>query len=228
MSSENTNRESQRIRALATEYRRKGYKVTAPRESSDAPEFLRPLNYVPDLIATSAGENLVIEVRSRQTAKELSWLSAVAERVNAQSGWQFVLVFTNPKKSELTPSFPTAEKTEELLRKSRSMGSLTPAHVEAAFLFAWSALEATVRLLPTEKGEGRPVSTPWTLIRDAAMEGLIARDDALVLERLFKLRNSLLHAGDEPMPVEDDVESLRRITEELLHQWHERVREPHA
>src|SRR5262245_6723949 len=106
MNSQNTDRESQRVKELATEYRNKGYTVTTPGALSDAPEFLRVAGYVPDLIARSKSGNLVIEVKSRQTASDLRFLSQVAEHVNAQPGWEFVLVFTNPRESSSTSGEP--------------------------------------------------------------------------------------------------------------------------
>ena len=48
------------------------------------------------------------------------------------------------------------------------------------------------------------------------MEGFIGREDAAVLDRLFKLRNSLLHAGNEVSPSYKEVEALRKIAEEII------------
>ena len=221
MNSQNTDRESHRVKELAAEYRNKGYAVTEPRQGLDTPAFLRSVGYVPDLIARSKSGNLVIEVKSRQTARDLSHLSQVAERVNAQPGWQFVLVFTNPRELSGTAGQPSVEKVEELLKKSRSFGHQKPAHVEAAFLFAWSALEVAARLLPVPRKATRAISTPWTLIRDAAIVGLIGRDEARVLERLFRLRNSILHAGEEPAPDDTDLATLIGMAEDLLRQAQE-------
>ena len=148
----------------------------------------------------------------------LATLSNVAERVNAKPGWHFVLVFTNPRSAPTESQRSTPDKVAVLLEKSRSMGYESPTHVEAAFLFAWAALEAALRMLPPQAASGRAASTSWTLIRNAAIEGLLAREDARDLELLFKTRNSLLHAGDEVAPSRADVDRLRRIVEEVLRQ----------
>jgi hypothetical protein len=218
MISENTNRESQRVAELATEYARKGYSVTLPQSADDTPQFLRELGYMPDLIARSKNETLVIEVKSRETSATLASLSNVADRVNAKPGWQFVLVFTNPRGTFVESQRSTPEKVARLLEKSRVMGYESQAHVEAAFLFAWSALEAALRSLPTHEITGRVASAPSTLIRNAAIDGLLARGDVRALQLLFKIRNSLLHAGDEVPPARSDVDRLLRITEEVLRQ----------
>jgi Holliday junction resolvase-like predicted endonuclease len=218
MKSANTSRESQRVGELAAEYERKGYSVTLPRQQKDTPEFLHELGYTPDLIARSGDETLVIEVKSRETSATLASLSNIAERVNAKPGWQFVLVFTNPRNPPLEAPRVTPDKVTVLLEKSRAMGYESQSHQDAAFLFAWVALEAALLTLPPTTTTGRNVSTPWTLIRNAAMNGLVAREDAHTLERLFKIRNSLLHAGDDASPTRSDIDSLRRIAEEVLHQ----------
>lgn len=209
-------RESQKVVELATDYQSRGYKVVLPRSRSEGPDFLKSSGYVPDIIARSEKENLIIEVKSRQTSHDLSRLSEIAELVNAQPGWQFVLVFTNPRESSPVPTRPSAQKARELLQKSRALRGQDQAHIEAAFLFAWVALEASLHLLPERRKSTKTPTTPWTLIRNAAMEGYIGRDDAEVLDRLFKLRNSLLHAGNETSPSSKEVEDLRKIAEEII------------
>jgi hypothetical protein len=219
MKPDNTSRESQRVAELVTDYERKGYTVTLPRRPQDAPAFLRELGYTPDLIATTKDETLIVEVKSRETAATLSSLSTIAERINAKPGWQFVLVFTNPRIVPTEPQHATPDKVVALLEKSKAMGFESQPHVEAAFLFAWVALEAALLTSPVKASTGRTSSTPWTLIRNAAMNGLLAREDARSLERLFRTRNALLHAGDEVPPTRADVESLRRIAQDILRQY---------
>jgi hypothetical protein len=203
---------------LAADYERKGYTVTVPRRPQDAPAFLRELGYTPDLIAKTDRETLVVEVTSRETSATLSSLSAIAERINAKPGWQFVLVFTNPRTSGMEPQSATPDKAVALLEKSRAMGFDSQAHIEAAFLFAWVALEAALLAVHRRPSPGRTSSTPWTLIRNAAMNGVLAREDAHALGRLFRTRNALLHAADGTPPTRADVESLWLVARDLLRQ----------
>ena len=216
MKTENTARESQRVSELAADYRKKGYSVIEPRHASQIPEFMRDLGYLPDLLATSPKESLVVEVKSRETASDLTRLSRIAERVNAEPGWQFVLVFTNPREQTSEATTPRRDKVQELLLKSRTLGLATPAHVEASFLFAWVAFESSLRLLPAGKRGARAISTPWTLVRDAATDGLLARRDARDIERMLKMRNAILHGGDLASPTSADVASLQDLTTEIL------------
>lgn len=216
MKPEFSNREAQRASELAVDYRNKGFQVSTPRSPAESPEFLRWSHYIPDIIARSADENFVIAVKSRETMRDLGELSEVAELINSQPGWKFVVVFTNPRDASNVQGHSSAEKVFQLLQKSEVITGPDPAHLEASFIFAWAALEASLRLLPESRKSDRSPSTPWTLIRDAAMEGHIGRDEAKSLGRLLKIRNSILHAGNESPPQSSDVEVLRRVAEEVV------------
>lgn len=218
MKSENTTRESQRINELVTEYRNKGYNVFIPKDRNETPPFLREVGYLPDLIATSDNESLIIEVKSRQTASDLDSLARVAENVNSQPDWQFLLVFTNSRDKLSVEAFPSLQKVNDLLEKSRIIGTSTDTHREASFLFAWAAIEASLRLLQTESKSTRATTSVWSLVRDAAMLGYIARDDAQLLERMFKQRNAILHAGEVIVPTKDAIDALHRIALEIVNQ----------
>jgi hypothetical protein len=153
----------------------------------------------------------VIEVKTQETARTLGDLSKVSELVNAQDGWQFVLVFTNPREPALTTELGSVAKVRELVSKSQAIGKHDAAHTEASFLFAWAALETSLRLLQDERKGGKQPTTPWTQIRDATIAGYLDRKDAQTLERLSKVRNSLLHAGSEAPPTSQDIDLLVRI-----------------
>ena len=219
MKTETPIRESQRVVELANDYQRRGFEVVMPQSRRETPDFLKEFGYVPDIIARSEKENLIIEVKSRQTSHNLGQLSEIAELVNAQPSWQFVLVFTNPRESSPIspiPTRPSPQKARELLQKSRTLRGVDQAHIEASFLFAWVALEASLHLLPGGRKPTKTPTSPSTLIRNAAMEGYISRDDVEVLDRLFKLRNSLLHAGSEVSPSAKEIEDLQKIAEEII------------
>ena len=220
MKPENTNRESQRVTELANEYTAKGFDVIIPRSSKDNPVFLRKYPYIPDLIATSSKENLVIEVKSHETAGTLGTLSDIAEKVNSQPSWKFVLVLTNPRNiSAKEPLWtPSTAKAIALLEKSNAMGLSDQTHTEAAFLFAWAALEAALHSMAESEKSSQTPRSVWTLVRDAAMHGNIGRSDSNELNHLFKKRNSLLHAGDESPPSGSDVNRLKEVVHELLQQ----------
>jgi len=215
---ESSVRESQRVRDLARQYRRDGYHVVIPSGLSDVPKFLAKTGYVPDLIATSEHDNLIVEVKTQETASTLDSLSSVSDLVNAQRGWQFVLVVTNPRSPQPPEGETSIGKAQSFLDKARALGTQDETHTQASFLFAWVALEAALRrLFEASLTEKKPRSG-WTLIRDAAIAGQLDRRDAQELDRLYKVRSSLLHAGDALGPRPQDVVLLQRVVEECMRQ----------
>jgi uncharacterized protein YutE (UPF0331/DUF86 family) len=212
-------RERQRVLELIQEYRSKGFSVLEPGRPDDLPEFLRNRNYLPDLIARSKDENLVVEVKSSESMAALDALSDVSELVNAQKDWHFVLVLTNPRQ-EKTPANPATSRAKvlQLIERARHVESLEdPALLEAWFIYAWVAAEACLELLSSrsETKAKRPVGAR-TYIRDLAMLGELDREDAQRLERLYKTRTAFLHSAGDAKVTPGDVEWLQGFTQSLL------------
>jgi hypothetical protein len=210
-------RERQRVLELIQEYRAKGFTVLEPGSPEELPMFMRSHGYVPDLIVRSTKENLVVEVKSSESVASLDALSDVSELVNAQEGWHFVLVLTNPRqeKSSATP-MPSRSKVLELLERAKHIGSLEdPALLEAWFIYAWVAAEACLDLLSVRQEKARKMGA-LTYIRDLAMQGELDRKDAQRLERLYKTRSAFLHSVGDAKVAVVDVEWLQRFTESLL------------
>lgn len=88
------NREARRLRQVAAEYRRKGYRVKVQPASAELPAELK--NVRPDLIATRGKERVIVEVKTRKTLARSRQLSALAEAAE-RLGWRFELVLTNPE-----------------------------------------------------------------------------------------------------------------------------------
>jgi hypothetical protein len=218
MKTELTNRESQRATELANEYKKKGYAVVVPRSVEDVPPFLRGSNYIPDLIATSKEEKLIIEVKSSATIKTVDALASISELINAQKDWQFVLVVTNPKDQPIQAKTTSSSKAREFLEKSKQLIGLNDGTLlEASFIYAWIATEASLRLLMRRSGEqNRPQQSTLSLIRDAAIIGELDREDAQHLEKLYKLRSSIMHAVDDSAPSANDVQWLSHLANSIL------------
>ena len=146
-------------------------------------------------------------------------LSDVSEVVNAQKGWHFVLVLTNPRQQNPQAS-PTASRAKvlQLLERAKHVESLEdPALLEAWFIYAWVAAEACLELLSSrrEKEKARPVGA-LTYIRDLAMEGELDRKDAQRLERLYKTRSAFLHSAGDFRVTKPEVKWLQGFAESLL------------
>lgn len=212
-------REASRVRELADEYSRKGYTVTLPTTRSDLPTFLRQANYLPDLIATSDDENLVIEVKTSHSMRRDKRLAEVSDLVNQQPGWQFLFVLTNPKTPSTSPEAPRLAHWNELLQKSRHPALQEHTELnEAAFLLAWSALEAALRSEGSSTDASKPAKAPLSLVRDAVILGMLDRKDMPRLESLFRIRNSVVHGIGGEVPSQSDIADVQRFVEEVARQ----------
>lgn len=221
MNREQDNREVQRIRELADEYAKKGYTVVHPRTERDLPPFLWNANYIPDLVAISEKEKLVIEVKTSETVRRDKELSRVSDLVNRQPGWQFLFVLTNPKSDASAIPPPNSARWRDLLAKSRHPALAAPELIEAAFLLAWAALEGVLREATAsdeslKETKSTLAKAPMSLVRDAAILGLIDRKDVPKLDTMFQIRNRIVHSIAGASPSAQDVRDLQRLVDDVL------------
>src|SRR4051812_50140633 len=94
--------ENTKLQQVAAEYQQKGYDVSMRPDSSDVPEFLAP--FQADLIATSATDNVVVEVKPSRDLTEGS-LAPLAARIESALGWRLELVLVNQASAPEVPAF---------------------------------------------------------------------------------------------------------------------------
>src|SRR5438105_3631640 len=87
--------EKTEVERIAQDYRERGYAVTIDPSVSELPDFVH--EYRPDIIARSAKESVVIEVRSVHNDSDSQRLKAMAQRVESRPGWRFVFVAPAPR-----------------------------------------------------------------------------------------------------------------------------------
>jgi hypothetical protein len=215
-----TNLEGSKVAELAREYSSAGYRVIEAPTDAQMPSFLRGTGFQPDLIANSEHENIVIEVRSRESIRHDKNLAQISDIVEKNEGWSFLLVYTNPRsKSQTAPSgqvSPRATIIESLTNAQRWVDKGSEVEPAATLLWLWSILEAAIlnaSRLETDKSRPR---TPRTLIRDAVIEGLISDKSFEFLERLMRVRNEVAHGNLLKSPRHNELQRLVRVCEEIL------------
>lgn len=188
------------VAAVADTYRQRGYQVDVEPIGPTLPAFLS--GFRPDLIARSANDNVVVEVKVGTQTAVADRLREVAERVNKQPGWRFSVVFADPNnpgrvvEGETTP-LPVLERRLESAHQLIQTGQL-----EGAFLLLWSALEGALRLL------GDRAQLPLTnlpssaLIRELYSQGELDRQQFEILMRELPLRNQLVHGLGSGAPAQ--------------------------
>jgi hypothetical protein len=85
-----TSREKQRARAIAEEYRSKGYEVIEEPSPAQLPDFLA--SYRPDLLAQRGDEAVIVEVKSRSSLAKDPQIRELARLLQTKPHWNFELV----------------------------------------------------------------------------------------------------------------------------------------
>lgn len=184
--------EKQHARALALEYRNRGYEVIEEPSQEQLPSFLT--GYHPDLLLRKASEAVVVEVKSRGSLAKEPEIRQLARLVRTQPGWSFELMVVDKGEQLETLEDAHPFTREDILRGIEETGRLLASgYAEAALLRAWSVAEATVRLLVEEEGLAVERPTPQFMLKQAVMNGVISREDFRLLIQSLKHRNALVH-----------------------------------
>lgn len=214
------NIERERLLELAEEYRRKGYEVVFHPTLEDLPDFLK--NYRPDMIARRGEEAVVIEVKSRSSLQSDStqYLRNLAQAIEKRPGWRFELVMANPEEVIYSPKAEGSLQKHEIESRLQVARQLTIQHPESAILYAWSLVEATLRLVAEKEGLNLQRSDSLYLVKQLALEGVISKAEYQLLMNGLSLCNAIAHGFKTTQLTQDSVYELIHITEQLLKDLH--------
>lgn len=214
--------EERLVLQVAEEYRERGYEVVLQPKPSSLPEFLG--GYRPDLLARRGGESVVVEVKAGSVPpRQRDRFRDLARAVDGQPGWRFELVIRNlPPVPEPEapaggrPSLTGPDAARAVADAEELVGSGRP---EAALLWAWSAAEATLRLLASAEGISPRRSDAAYLLKELALEGTISREDYDVLRRSLEARNAVAHGfrPEEGAQLDPLVRELLQTAAHLIH-----------
>ena len=206
--------ERERLDRIADEYRAKGYDVLVEPSGPDLPPFLG--NHRPDLIARKGEERLVIELRPSSSEAGQTQLRGLAERIEREPGWRFVLISTSPAE-ELLPGERLALlselEVEEHLRQAQSL--LESGQLEAALLLSWAAVEGQLRALAKREEIPLPRPETLTLLRQLVTLGLIDRDHYRALSEAFRARSAVAHGFRPEGDIDSTVRALLVLSDAL-------------
>ena len=214
MSSKTVDRERDRVRQLARIYSAKGYDVTVHPNRSELPEFLRKTGYIPDLIAKSTKENLLVEVKSTADISKTR-IAEISGLLESRRKWRFVLALSNPREVTTKNVKAGHRNPAKAIARAREIARRVGSrHLDVALVYAWAALEVVLADRLTELGRQRD-SFGLSLARDATMEGLITRKEYSRLETLFRKRSSSLHSDSPEHVSAEDLNWLRTLTSSI-------------
>ena len=211
-----TSRERQRARAIAEEYRRRGYEVIEQPSPEQLPKFL--VGYHPDVLVQRGDEAIIVEVKSRSSLTKDPRIRELARLVQAEPHWTFELVLVGEEEQLAAPEGARPFERGDILQALETAARLVVSGFsEAALLLAWSAAEATVRLLSEGEGIVLEGFNPLSILTQATSNGIISRDEYSFLAKVMKYRNALAH-GFKTIDFDPALaDELISLTKRLLH-----------
>jgi hypothetical protein len=210
-----TSRERQRARAIAEEYRSRGYEVIEQPSPEQLPEFLA--GYHPDLLVRRGDEATIVVVKSRSSLAKEPQIAELARLLPRKPYWNFELVVVGEGEQFTIPEGARPFARDDIRRGIEEAERLVESGFsEAALLLAWSISEATVRLLTKEEGIVLDHYSPLYILKQAIINGVISRDEYNFLANVMKYRNALVH-GFKPIDFDPTlVKELISTTKRLL------------
>ncbi len=198
----------------AEDYRLRGYQV----ERDVRLEFFPGCQA--DLLATKNGENRVVLVRTRTALSIDGQITELAEMLDDMPGWSFDLILVPEPEKLSSPDgariFERENIDNRLVEVQKALDAGLP---EAAFLLAWSTVEAVLRdILAADGITTDSVTATAFVLSQAAHEGIILPDDQAELRRFQKYRNAIVHGFTIPdfseHLVTELVDTIKRIETE--------------
>ncbi|CAN5563571.1 hypothetical protein BH10CHL1_BH10CHL1_07210 [soil metagenome] len=210
--------ERRRLLELAREYRKLGYEVITEPTQEQLPDFLATLQ--PDMIASNQQEHVVIEVKSQRTLTNSPELKEIANAIQGKNGWRFELVVTNPREKDWikTTSDSLLNRSEVLYRLQEARHLSEQEHGEAAFLLAWSAVEAVLRNLVAKVAVSSEHATSESIVKNLFAYGLIDKEQYETLLAGMAIRNSIVHGYQDPHSYATSLHELFALTEHLINE----------
>ncbi len=204
---------ARRVEELAREYRDRGYQVLVEPESGQLPELLS--GFRPDLVARKADDLVVVEVKARESLPDQR-LQELAEVVRGQPGWRFELVLLKPEPGPPGTRAWNAEDVADSLRQAEAI--LNSGFPDAALLLAWSAVEATLRLLAEKERLPLERDDAVYLLRLLVTRAVITREEYGRLWDVLELRNAVAHGLRPPQLEVTKIREFCQLAADLLRQ----------
>lgn len=216
MATPTANLERERLLQLAEEYRNKGYEVSFHPNPEDLPDFLR--NYRLDMIVRRGDESVIIEVKSRHSLSSSfrEYLQNLAQSVEQHPGWRFELVVTNPEDTVYSSKAEGSLQQPEIEARLQIARQLATQHLESAILYAWSLVEATLRLVAEHEELSLKRQDSLYLVKQLVTEGVISRPEYQLLMDTLSLRNAIAHGFQATQITQESVYELIDVAEQLL------------
>lgn len=188
----------------AAEYRRKGYEVL----QDEALDFLP--GFRADLLVRKGGKTKVVAVQTKTSLAANPKILELADALRVKPCWSFELLLVGEPERLDAPQGARPYKVPDIGRRiAEAENALSAELNNAAFLLAWSACEAAVRILVSADGlEIKRVTWPSHTLGHAVTRGILSDKDDDFLSEMLALRNALSHGFDTDGPTKEQTRDL--------------------
>ncbi|HZZ63586.1 MAG TPA: hypothetical protein VFE63_20865 [Roseiarcus sp.] len=204
------------IDRLRIQYEENGFAFTERPTRAELPDFFG--SYIPDALARKPGQNVAIEVKSRPGPQTGTAVKDLQRLFAGRPDWQLQVVFTGADPLQ-SLSIPTAPATAIRPQVGEIRALVAQGHFRAAFIMAWSVLEAVVRAL--DRGREAGPLTPGAVVQALAMNGYIQPEMERRMRDLITLRNRVIHGDLAVEPAASDVNLIVSAVETALGDDHD-------
>ena len=181
-----------------------GYDVSVEEELDFLPGFRA------DLVGRKGDQVRVIEVKSRSAPVNAAELKQLERAIEERPNWSFELVLAaEVEQAESLPGADPFDREHVHRRLEEAKQELDEGHAESAFLLAFSAYEAIMRLLlqDSDRWDERIVGF-GQMSEQAAARGVLSAEERDQLNRLWQLRSAIVHGYHAPNFNENSVRKL--------------------
>jgi len=175
------------------------------------PEFLGP--YRPDAIARKDGENVIIAIKRHQRSFLEQPFAELHRRIEGHKDWKLNVVYAaeRPEDSIVIPVARLDTLKQQIVEVE---GLEAGGHHRAAFMLAWSILEAVLNRL--DEAGSHHIRTAGQVVNALAMGGHLSNEVERRLFRLSELRNRIVHGDLDASASGADVEQVLMAIKEVL------------
>lgn len=209
--------ERERARVFAKELEEQGYTVTLEPDPASIPFDLR--NYRPDLIATSAQGNLIVEVKTRGDSRSIERYKEIAEEVGKHKGWRFMLSTIDECYQNENPEIKQELSDDAIGRALAKVESLLKSDsFELAIPYLWTVYISGMRSEGRRKGLPMDATNDRSVINYMYSMGQISASEYEESIAFLSIRNKLIHTF-ETEHSKSEVQSLVDFAKKMLREW---------
>ncbi len=208
----NSDTEAKVLERLKSAYKQRGFAFFSPPKREMIPAFLG--GYVPDALAIRDRENVLIEVKLRQNTSSEPMFADIRRKIADHKDWKLDVVYAAERRDDsISIDPPRLDILHQQINEVRELDRTN--HRRAAFVLAWSLLEATLNHVRSETRVDQ-LRSPGQVIQSLATEGYVSRDVEKKLRELSVLRNRIIHGDIGVSVTSNDVEYVLAAIRETL------------